>query len=57
MDNPTYAEFIDSTEIYCADYDFEPVNAPVEKIAWTHNEKWFMSGLAVDDVKELVCLN
>ena len=53
----TLEDLLDSSNPYCLDYDFEPDNAEPEERSWTHNEKWFMSNLAVADVEELICLN
>jgi hypothetical protein len=56
-DLPTYVEFIADTEEYCMSYDFEPEDALINEMSWTQNEKWFISGEAVDDIKRLVALN
>jgi len=53
----THDDMIANTEPYCLDYDFEPVNAIPADMSWTSNEKWFMSGLAVQDIEVLLCLN
>jgi len=54
---PTYEEFIVDTTEYCVGYDFEPEDALIKEMSWTTEYKWYCSGLAVDDIKELVCLN
>ena len=58
MDEPvTLEDLLESSEPYCVDYDFEPDNSGPDSTSWTHKEKWFMSCLAVLDLKELLCLN
>jgi hypothetical protein len=53
----SFQAFIFSTKEYCVDYDFEPECAIPEDTAWTQKEKWFCSWLAINDIREFMCLN
>jgi hypothetical protein len=56
-DLPSYEAFLNSTEEYCVDYDFEPENAQIKNMAWTFKQKWFCSIVAITDMQEMLCLN
>ena len=58
MDDPvTLEDLLETSEPYCVDHDFDPEHTGPDAASWTHKEKWFMSCLAVLDLKELLCLN
>lgn len=53
-----YEELMTNSVIYGASWDFDPDNAYLmEERAWTHNEKWFMSYIALADLEYMLCLN
>lgn len=53
----TWERLMDNSVIYGAGWDFEPDNSGPDSTSWMHKDKWFMSCLAVLDIKELLCLN
>jgi len=54
----TLTELDKITELFCAPYDFEQDGAQFDtERTWTHNDKWFMSYCALEDVRWALCLN